>query len=97
MMASKVPLMYAQLPVFKYQTFDLESLKFSEHPIIPLPPRKIRYADEDDDTNEPPKNDDAPNEPSADTEAANPDNETVDTLGDAPADGACTSRVYEHH
>lgn len=27
--------MYAQLPVFKYQTFDRESLSFSDVPIIP--------------------------------------------------------------
>jgi hypothetical protein len=34
---------YAQLPVFKYQTFDRESLTFTNHPIIP--PERIVFSD----------------------------------------------------
>ncbi|EGC41225.1 conserved hypothetical protein [Histoplasma capsulatum var. duboisii H88] len=33
---SKPPLLYAKLPQFKYQTFDLETLKFSDVPVIPI-------------------------------------------------------------
>ena len=55
--------MYAELPVFKYQTFDRETLRFSEHPIIPPPSRRMRYADED--TDEDLKSDYDPVDPSA--------------------------------
>ena len=49
---------YAQLPVFKYQTFDRESLQFSDIPIIPPiadPPVVL-----DDDADEPLKEGDGP-------------------------------------
>jgi hypothetical protein len=79
--------MYAQLPVFKYQTFDRESLTFSEHPIIPPSPRQMRYFGEGADADEPPKNDDTPADPSADTETSDPPIEIIDLPDDAPADG----------
>ena len=47
-MAPHPSYLYAQLPVFKYQTFDRETLTFMDHPIPPPPPRQMRYADDDD-------------------------------------------------
>lgn len=35
--------MYAQLPVFKYQTFDQGSLFFSKLPVSPPPTSTVRY------------------------------------------------------
>jgi hypothetical protein len=78
--------MYARLPVFKYQTFDRESLTFSEHPIKPPSPRKMRYFGSDADADEPPKNDDAPVDPPADAEPPDPPIEILDLPADPPAD-----------
>jgi hypothetical protein len=79
--------MYAQLPVFKYQTFDRDSLTFCEHPIIPPSPRKMRYFGEGADADEPPKNDEAPVDPPADTEPSDLSIEILDLPADALADG----------
>lgn len=38
---------YAELPVFKYQTFDQSSLTFTDHPIVP--PEKINFSDRSTD------------------------------------------------
>jgi len=38
---------YAQLPVFKYRTFDIETLTYTDHPIIP--PERINFSDHDTD------------------------------------------------
>ena len=35
--------MYAQLPVFKYQTFDQGSISFSPLPVSPPPTSTVRY------------------------------------------------------
>lgn len=86
--------MYAQLPVFKYQTFDRETLKFSEHPIIPPPPRQMRYSDDDADPGEPPKNEDVPSDLPADTEAADSAIEIIDLSADAPAKGMSIALLY---
>ena len=86
--------MYAQLPVFKYQTFDRETLKFSEHPIIPPSPKQMRYADDDADPGEPPKNDDAPSDPPADAEPADSTIEIIDLSPDAPAEGMSIALLY---
>lgn len=95
--------MYAQLPVFKYQTYDRESLTFSEHPIIPPSPRKRREFCEDADADEQPKNDDAPVHLPADHEPSDPPidiiNLPADAPADAPADGRRTvkpSRIFQH-
>lgn len=60
---------YAQLPVFQWRTFDLNTLTFSTHPIIP--PERLypsySYADDRFKSNDlpPPVIDDNPNEPLA--------------------------------
>ena len=38
---------YAELPVFKYQTFNPESLTYTDHPIIP--PDRISFTDRNAD------------------------------------------------
>ena len=76
--------------MFKYQTFDRESLTFSEHPIIPPSPKQMRYFGENTDADEPPKNDDGPAPWPVDTEQPDPVIEIIDTPADAPADGMCT-------
>lgn len=79
--------MYAQLPVFKYQTFDRGSLTFSEHPIIPPTPAKIRHFGEGTDADELHKNDDALADQPSDNETSDPPIEIIDLPDDAPADG----------
>ena len=60
---------YAQLPVFQWRTYDLNTLTFSAHPIIP--PERIypsySYADDRFKTNDlpPPIIDDQPHDPPA--------------------------------
>lgn len=76
---------YAQLPVFKYQTFDRESLQFSDIPIIP--PNAKAPVVHDDDADEPLKEGDGPmdaqpeveilNLPDLDLEESAPDGTTA--------------------
>jgi hypothetical protein len=76
-MAQKVPFQYAQLPVYQYRTFDLNTLTFSSHPIIP--PEQILFNNQR--TDEPSKKDqDSPpvTDPPPTTEAAEAATETMD-------------------
>ena len=59
------PFQYAQLPTYGYQTFDLNAVSFSFHPIIP--PERLypsnQFADDqmkDDDASPPGDNTDPP-------------------------------------
>jgi hypothetical protein len=79
--------MYAQLPVYKYQTFDQKTLTFSEHPIIPPRPRQMRYFGEGTDADELTKNDNNSSDQPLDTEMS----ESTIEIIDAPADGMCNS------
>jgi hypothetical protein len=74
--------MYAQLPVYKYQTFDPKTLTFSSHPIIPPRPRQIPYFGEGTDADELKKNDNNPSDQPLDTETPESAIEIVDVLGD---------------
>lgn len=50
---------YAKPPVFNYQTFDLRSLQFTNHPIIeprPRPPSFAKQDPEEEPEEEAPKN-----------------------------------------
>lgn len=78
---------YAQLPVFKYQTFDRESLKFSDHPIIPLNAKPPIVDDADDQ-----KNGDGLNEPPIDPMP--PPVEDVPVPEADPPAGKCTSNPH---
>jgi hypothetical protein len=77
--------MYAQLPVYKYQTFDQKTLTFSEHPIIPPKPRQMRYFGEGTDADELKKNDNNPSDQPLDTEPP----ESVIEIIDVFAGGRC--------
>lgn len=77
--------MYAQLPVYKYQTFDQKTLTFSEHPIIPPTPRKMRYFGEDADADELTKNDNNHSDQPLNAETL----EAAIEIIDIPADGRC--------
>jgi hypothetical protein len=70
--------MYAQLPVYKYQTFDQKTLTFSEHPIIPPKPRQMRYFGEGTDADELKKNDNNPSDQPLDSEFTEPAVEIID-------------------
>jgi hypothetical protein len=82
---------YAQLPVFKYQTFDPHNLVFSEHSIIPPSPPKMRYFGEGADADDPPKNDDVPVDNPADTESSEQPVEIIDLSADASTEGRLTA------
>ena len=84
-MAPQNSFLYAQLPVFKYQTFDRENLTFSEHPIIPPSPRQMRHFGQSADADEPPKNVDASVDQPADPEP--PDLDVIEII-DSPEDPA---------
>jgi hypothetical protein len=77
--------MYAQLPVYKYQTFDQKTLTFSEHPIIPPRPRTTLYFGEGADADELTKNDNNPSDQPLYTEMS----DSVIEIIDVPADGRC--------
>lgn len=77
--------MYAQLPVYRYQTFDQKTLTYSEHPIIPSRPRKMPYFGEGADADELTKNDDNPSDQPLNAETLDSAIEIIDT----PADGRC--------
>jgi hypothetical protein len=79
---------YAQLPVFKYQTFDNQSLTYSEYPIIPPTSSKMTHFGEGADADEQPKNGEAPADPPADSETSDPPIEIIDLSTNAPTDGA---------
>lgn len=98
-MAPQSQFAYAQLPVYKYQFFDPENLKFCEHPITPPSQVQMSHFSEDVDADEQPKNDDAPVDPPADIETPDSIVEIIDDPADAPGDGTCTldSRRCLHH
>ena len=81
---------YAQLPTFKYHTFAPQSFVFSEYPVIPPSPPKMRYFGEDADTDDPPKNVEAPDDPPADTETSEPLLDIIDLPPSASGDGRST-------
>jgi hypothetical protein len=76
---------YAQLPVFQYQSFDKKNLTYSEYPIIPRTPRRVRYFGEGAEADELTKNDNYPPDQPFDIEMSEPAEEIVDT----PAEGRC--------
>ena len=82
---------YAQLPVYKYQTFDTQHLVFSEHSIIPPSPPNLRYFGEGADADDPPKNDDVPADNPADTESSEQAVEIIDPPADASTEGKLTA------
>jgi hypothetical protein len=64
-MARRPDKMYAELPVFKYQTFDRENVSFSFVPIVPpstKPPIDNPPTLNDGDADEGPKDGDTPQE-----------------------------------
>jgi len=76
---------YAQLPVFKYQTFDRDSLKFTDHPILPPPPPPQLSSpgvDADDKSKTNNFDDDTPN-----PTVAEPAAEKTEESADKPAEG----------
>jgi hypothetical protein len=77
---------YAQLPLYQYQTFDKNNLTYSEYPIIPRTPRRLRYFGEGADADEPTKNDNyLPDQP-LDIEMSEPDIEIIDAPAEPAAD-----------
>lgn len=87
---------YAELPVFKYQTFDPNSLTFTDHPIVP--PEKINFSNRsaeelfthDDDAASEPEvvvlTDDQPPEPEPEVE--------VVEVKDEPAEPGSKSSLF---
>jgi hypothetical protein len=60
--------MYAQLPVFKYQTFDQGGLSFSNVPVLPPRTSPVRYFGAVTDL--PPKSEEKPEEISPESDTA---------------------------
>jgi hypothetical protein len=89
-MAHRASYTYAQLPVYKYQTFDCRTLTFSDHPVIPPRPAKMRFFGEGADTDDPSKNIEAPDDPLADTETSEPLLDIIDPSPGASGDGRST-------
>lgn len=81
---------YAKFPPYQYQTFAPHTFVFSEHPVIPPSPPKMRYFGESADDDDPPKNVEAPDEPPADIETSEPLLEIIDLLPSASGDGRST-------
>jgi hypothetical protein len=81
---------YAQLPVFKYHTFNPQNLVFSEYSTIPPSPPKLRYFGEGADADDPPKNDDPADNP-ADTESSEQPVEIIHLPADASTEGRLTA------
>ena len=84
---------YAELPVFKYQTFDPTSVTFTDHPIIP--PEIINFSDRyTDDPFKPEHAAEAEpeiicfDEPVADIEAE-PELKLVEVIEDATEGNSC--------
>jgi hypothetical protein len=75
--------MYAQLPAYRYQSFDQKTLTFSKYPVIP--PRPIKMAGEDVDADELAKNNNNPSDQPPNTETSEPAVEIIEVL----ADGRC--------
>jgi hypothetical protein len=81
---------YAKLPPYQYHKFAPQSFVFSEHPVIPPSPPKMRYFGEGDDADDPPKNVEAPNDPPADTETSEPILDIIDPPPSTFGDGKST-------
>jgi hypothetical protein len=80
--------MYAQLPVFQYQTFDQGGLSFTPTPAAPPTTAPLRYFGVVTDL--PPKSEEAPKEAPAEPE-------TTDTPADPPSDPAAVAEGRRQH
>lgn len=84
---------YAQLPVFKYQTFDRESLQFSDVPIIP-PTAKPPVVG-DDDADEPLKEGDPPTDAPVEAEVQDvPVSDSIEKPATGMYRGICPPAIY---